>query len=73
MQWVTGDFLAPSFKETIDELIHHGNFKYIYFKGNTEEEKKKQMAFDKKSLISLETQFIIMIMNPSFLVRTIRT
>ena len=26
MQWVNlGDFLAPSFKETIDELIHHGN------------------------------------------------
>ena len=53
MQWVNlGDFLAPSFKETIDELIHHGNFKYIYFKGNTEEERKKadgirQKIFDK--------------------------
>lgn len=31
MQWVNlGDFLAPSFKETIDELIRDGKFKYLY-------------------------------------------
>ena len=53
MQWVNlGDFLAPSFKETIDELIHHDKFKYIYFKGNTEEEKRearevREMIFKK--------------------------
>ena len=33
MQWVNlGDFLAPSFKETIDELIEKDQFKYIYQK-----------------------------------------
>ena len=33
MQWVNlGDFLAPSFKETIDELIASDKFKYIYKK-----------------------------------------
>jgi len=33
MQWVNlGDFLAPSFKETIDELIAKDQFKYIYQK-----------------------------------------
>ncbi|MBC8757433.1 hypothetical protein H2O64_22375 [Kordia sp. YSTF-M3] len=33
MQWVNlGDFLAPSFKETIDELIANDTFKYIYKK-----------------------------------------
>ncbi|WP_046755753.1 LodA/GoxA family CTQ-dependent oxidase [Kordia jejudonensis] len=33
MQWVNlGDFLAPSFKETIDELIASDQFKYIYKK-----------------------------------------
>lgn len=33
MQWVNlGDFLAPSFKETIDELIAKDEFKYIYKK-----------------------------------------
>lgn len=53
MQWVNlGDFLAPSFKETIDELVHHDKFKYIYFKGNTEEEKRearevREMIFKK--------------------------
>lgn len=31
MQWVNlGDFLAPSFKEAIDQLTHHDNFKYLY-------------------------------------------
>lgn len=31
MQWVNlGDFLSPSFKETIDELIATDKFKYIY-------------------------------------------
>ena len=49
MQWVNlGDFLAPSFKETIDELIHHGDFKYIYYKGETEEEKLKGYEIRKK-------------------------
>lgn len=34
MQWVNlGDFLAPSFKETIDKLIHHKQFHLIYQKG----------------------------------------
>ncbi len=33
MQWVNlGDFLAPSFRETIDQLIEEGKFKYIYQK-----------------------------------------
>ncbi|MDH7447857.1 LodA/GoxA family CTQ-dependent oxidase [Aquimarina sp. 2201CG14-23] len=42
MQWVNlGDFLAPSFKETIDKLIKENKFKYIYDKGNTPEEKKE--------------------------------
>ncbi|PHR26098.1 MAG: hypothetical protein COA38_15605 [Fluviicola sp.] len=31
MQWVNlGDFLAPSFKERIDQLTHHGNFEILY-------------------------------------------
>lgn len=31
MQWVNlGDFLAPSFKEAIDQLTHHNDFKYLY-------------------------------------------
>lgn len=31
MQWVNlGDFLSPSFKEFVDELIAKGEFKYIY-------------------------------------------
>ena len=49
MQWVNlGDFLAPSFKEIIDELIHHGDFKYIYDKGKTKEEKEKADAIRKR-------------------------
>lgn len=33
MQWVNlGDFLSPSFKETIDKLVADGKFKYIYKK-----------------------------------------
>ncbi|WP_108868328.1 LodA/GoxA family CTQ-dependent oxidase [Aquimarina aquimarini] len=33
MQWVNlGDFLSPSFKETIDKLTAEGKFKYIYEK-----------------------------------------
>ncbi|MDY8138144.1 LodA/GoxA family CTQ-dependent oxidase [Aquimarina sp. 2201CG5-10] len=41
MQWVNlGDFLSPSFKETIDELTHQGNFKYIYSKGDNTTEKE---------------------------------
>ncbi|WDF54204.1 LodA/GoxA family CTQ-dependent oxidase [Mucilaginibacter sp. KACC 22063] len=31
MQWVNlGDFLAPSFKETVDKLTADGKFKYLY-------------------------------------------
>ena len=42
MQWVNlGDFLVPSFRHIIDELIDHGDFKYLYYKGHSEEEKKK--------------------------------
>ncbi len=34
MQWVNlSDFLAPSFKEIIDKLIHHGNFEMLYTPG----------------------------------------
>lgn len=33
MQWVNlGDFLAPSFRETIDELTKEGKLKYLYTK-----------------------------------------
>lgn len=33
MQWVNlGDFLSPSFKETIDKLIAEDKFKYLYVK-----------------------------------------
>jgi hypothetical protein len=33
MQWVNlGDFLAPSFREVIDKLIHEGKFKYLFQK-----------------------------------------
>lgn len=52
MQWVNlGDFLAPSFKETIDKLSQEKKFKYIYSKGNTPEEieegnKIREMIFD---------------------------
>jgi len=35
MQWVNlSDFLAPSFKEAIDKLIHNDNFHYLYTPGN---------------------------------------
>lgn len=38
MQWVNlGDFLSPSFKETIDKLTAEGKFKYIYFNDGSEE------------------------------------
>ncbi len=41
MQWVNlGDFLAPSFKETIDKLIEEGKFEYIYKNSSSEEAKK---------------------------------
>jgi hypothetical protein len=47
MQWVNlGDFLAPSFRETIDELIEKGNFKYLYqktFKTVAEEHKAAEV------------------------------
>lgn len=34
MQWVNlGDFLAPSFKETIDKLTYNGNFSYLFTSG----------------------------------------
>lgn len=49
MQWVNlGDFLAPSFKETIDKLIKDDTFKYIYFKGNTPDEIAKADAIRKE-------------------------
>lgn len=33
MQWVNlGDFLAPSFREVIDKLIHEGKLKYLFQK-----------------------------------------
>lgn len=42
MQWVNlGDFLSPSFKETMDKLAKEKKFKYIYDKGNTPEERKE--------------------------------
>jgi len=45
MQWVNlGDFLSPSFKETIDKLVKEKKFKYIYDKGNSPEEKKEARA-----------------------------
>lgn len=47
MQWVNlGDFLAPSFKETIDELIRHGKFKYLYTNdGSPEAQKVRDEVF----------------------------
>ncbi|MCE7995308.1 MAG: hypothetical protein HEP71_25245 [Roseivirga sp.] len=45
MQWVNlGDFLAPSFKETIDELVRHNEFKYLYTNDGS---KKAQKVRDK--------------------------
>ncbi|WP_299685737.1 LodA/GoxA family CTQ-dependent oxidase [uncultured Dokdonia sp.] len=42
MQWVNlGDFLSPSFKETMDKLAKDNKFKYIYDKGSTPEERKE--------------------------------
>lgn len=39
MQWVNlSDFLAPSFKEVIDKLIHKNQFDYLYFKGDEQSE-----------------------------------
>lgn len=38
MQWVNlGDFLAPSFKETIDELTAEGKLRFLYVKEPAEE------------------------------------
>lgn len=38
MQWVNlGDFLAPSFKETIDKLVAEDKFKYIYSEKSSKE------------------------------------
>lgn len=35
MQWVNlSDFLAPSFKEVIDQLVHKGKFHYLYTPGD---------------------------------------
>ncbi|MDG1333761.1 MAG: LodA/GoxA family CTQ-dependent oxidase [Crocinitomicaceae bacterium] len=42
MQWVNmGDFLSPSFKETIDKLTYEGKFKYIFEKSSNPEEARK--------------------------------
>lgn len=44
MQWVNlGDFLAPSFREVIDKLIHDGEFKFL-FKTHPEAEAAKVRA-----------------------------
>ena len=41
MQWVNlGDFLAPSFKEMIDQITAQGDFQYLYRKGPDEEKGK---------------------------------
>jgi hypothetical protein len=49
MQWVNlGDFLAPSFRETMDKLAKEDNFKYIYDKGNTKKEQLKAKTIRKK-------------------------
>lgn len=38
MQWVNmGDFLSPSFRETIDQLTEAGNFRYLYTNDGTPE------------------------------------
>lgn len=45
MQWVNlGDFLSPSFKETIDKLTDEGKFKYIYSKGSNAKEHEEAKA-----------------------------
>lgn len=45
MQWVNlGDFLAPSFRETMDKLTKDNNFKYLYEKGKTKKEQEKAKA-----------------------------
>lgn len=45
MQWVNlGDFLAPSFKETIDQLTANGNFKYLFESGE-ESQATRQAIF----------------------------
>jgi len=48
MQWVNlGDFLAPSFKETIDEIIKKGQFKYLYTNDDSHEAKQvRNRVFD---------------------------
>lgn len=48
MQWVNlGDFLSPSFKETIDKLIAEDKFKFIYQKEPKEQaDKVREQVFD---------------------------
>lgn len=48
MQWVNlGDFLAPSFRETIDRLTKEGKFKYIYSKdGSGEDDRIREEIFE---------------------------
>ena len=42
MQWVNlSDFLAPSFKETIDKLKHNGNFNFLYDNGTESQATRK--------------------------------
>jgi hypothetical protein len=45
MQWVNlGDFLAPSFKETIDKLTANGNFEFLY-KSDEKSQKTREVIF----------------------------
>jgi hypothetical protein len=48
MQWVNlGDFLAPSFKETLDELARKGELKYLFVKEPKEPaDRVRKMIFD---------------------------
>ncbi|MEM9025271.1 MAG: LodA/GoxA family CTQ-dependent oxidase, partial [Bacteroidota bacterium] len=47
MQWVNlGDFLSPSFRETIDQMIANGTFKYLYTNdGSNEAAEVRRMIF----------------------------